>query len=54
MTRGWDEDIEGGLQKLMDTRKGDSEKIAGLGGGAPEICILQKQQERGASKIMNC
>ena len=46
--------LRGGSKKLMDTRKGDSEKIAGLGGGAPEICILQKQQERGASKIMTC
>ena len=53
MTRGRDEDIEGGLQKLVDTRKGDSEKIVGLGRGAPKICILQKQQERAASKILN-
>ena len=28
MTRG-DEDIEGGLQKFLDTRKGGSEKIMG-------------------------
>ena len=28
MTRG-DEDIEGGLQKFLDTRKGGSEKIRG-------------------------
>ena len=25
------------------TRNGDSEKIVGLGGGAPKICILQNQ-----------
>ena len=30
MTRG-DEDIEGGLQKCLDTRKGGSEKIRGEG-----------------------
>ena len=28
MTRGWgDEDIDGGLRKVLDTRKGGSEKI---------------------------
>ena len=32
MTRG-DENIEGGLQKFLDTQKGGSEKIFGLGGG---------------------
>ena len=36
MTRG-DEDIEGGLQKFLDSRKGGYEKIRG---GAPKICIL--------------
>ena len=35
------EDIEGGLQKVLDTWKGGSEKIR----GAPKICILQNQQE---------
>ena len=44
MTRG-DEDIEGGLRKFLDTRKGASENIRG--GGTPKICILQNQQERG-------
>ena len=44
MTRGKDEDIEGGLQKFLDTRKGGSEKIRG---GARKICILQNQQEWG-------
>ena len=29
MTRGGDEDIEGGLQKFLDTRKGGPEKIRG-------------------------
>ena len=29
MTRGGDEDIEGGLQKFLDTRKRGSEKIRG-------------------------
>ena len=46
MTRG-DKDIEGGLRKFLDTRKGGSEKIRGegsenlhtfkpTGGGAPK------------------
>ena len=46
MTRGGgggDEDIEGGLRKFLDTRRGGSEKIVALGGGAPKICILQNQ-----------
>ena len=46
MTRG-EEDIEGGLPKFLDTRKGDSEKLGG--GGAPKICLLQNQRERGGS-----
>ena len=46
MTREGDEDIEGGLQKFLDTQKGGSEK--NRGGGAPKICILQNQQERGS------
>ena len=41
MTRGGDEDIEGGLRKFLDTRRGGSEKIVALGGGAPKICILK-------------
>ena len=55
MTRGC-EDIEGGgLQKFLDTRNGGSEKIVGLGGEAPKICILQNYQERGrgAPKKLN-
>ena len=55
MRRG-DEDIEGGLRKFLDTRKGGSEKIRG--GGAPRICILQNQQEGGGGggvpKKLNC
>ena len=41
MTRG-DGDIEGEgeLQNSLDTRKGGSEKIVGLGRGAPKIFIL--------------
>ena len=40
-----DEDtrIEGGLQKLLDTRKGGSEKIVGLGGESKTVCILQSR-----------
>ena len=33
MTRRGDEDIEGGLRKFLDTQRGGSEKIVGLGGG---------------------
>ena len=52
MTKAGDEDIEGGLQKYLDTQKGGSEKIRG--GGAPKICILQNQQEGGgAPKKLN-
>ena len=43
MTRGGDEDIERGLRKFLDIRRGGSEKIVALGGGAPKICILQNQ-----------
>ena len=43
MTRGGNEDIEGGLRKFLDTGRGDSEKIVALGGGALKICILQNQ-----------
>ena len=38
-----DKDVEGRLRKRLDTRKGGSAKIVGLGGGAPKICILQNQ-----------
>ena len=48
MTRGWDEDIEGGLQKLVDTRKGDSEKIVGLGGGGSENLYTSKATGEGS------
>ena len=36
MTRGGDEDIEGGLRKFFDTRRGGSEKNVTLGGGGSE------------------
>ena len=42
MTRRGNEVIEGGLRKFIGTRKGGSEKIRGR---APNICILQNQQE---------
>ena len=53
--KGEDIEEEGGgrLRKFLDTRKGGSEKIVGLGGGAPKICILQNQQEGGAPKKLN-
>ena len=44
--RGGDEDIEGGLRKFLNTRKGGSKKLGG--GGARKICILQNQQEGGS------
>ena len=44
MTRGGgDEDIEGGLRKFLDTRRGGSEKIVALGGGAPKIWLMYLQ-----------
>ena len=46
MTRGKDEDIEGGLQKFLDTRKGGSEKIRG-GGGLGKFVYFKNQQEWG-------
>ena len=38
-----------GVWNFLDTRKGGSEKIRG--GGAPKICILQNQQERGGGLL---
>ena len=35
--------LRGGLRKFLDTRRGGSEKIVALRGGAPKICILQNQ-----------
>ena len=48
--------LRGGLRKSLDTRKGDPEKIIGLGlgGWAPKICILQNQQEGGGGFLKNC
>ena len=40
---GDDEDMEGGLRKFLDTRKGGSEKIVGLGREPSKMCILQNQ-----------
>ena len=48
-----DEDIDGRLRKSLDTRKGASEKLVGLGGGAPKICILQNKQVGGLLKKLN-
>ena len=44
MTRG-DEDIEGGLWKFLDTRKGGSEKK--LGGGGLQKFVYFKTNRRG-------
>ena len=38
-----DENIEGGLQKFLDTRKGGSKKLGGL--VLPKIRMLQNQQK---------
>ena len=35
--------LRGGLRKFLDTRRGGSEKIVALGGGALKIHILQNQ-----------
>ena len=42
----------GGAPKIFRHPKGGSEKIVGLGGEAPKICILQNyhERERGAPK----
>ena len=45
--------ISRGAQKVLDTWKGGSEKIVGLGGEAPKICILQNYQERGKGALKN-
>ena len=63
MTRGGDEDIEGGLRKFLDTRKGGSEKIrrgsANLyslkptGGGAAKISSFEFQYLHPPLVILN-
>ena len=47
MSRGGDEDIEGGSKNFETPERGALKKLGG--GGAPKICILQNQQERGGS-----
>ena len=44
--------IEVGLQKSLDTQKRSSEKIVGLGGGAPKICILQNLNRGGRGEAL--
>ena len=51
MTRGGDEDIEGGLGKFLDTRKGGSEKIRG--GGSKNLYTLNLTGGGGAPKKLN-
>ena len=54
VTMGGVEDFEGGAPKFLDTWTGGSEKIVGLGGGSPKICILQNQQEgKGGGLLKN-
>ena len=51
MTRGEDEDIEGGLRKFLDTLKGGSEKISG-GGGGSENFVYFKPKRKGGGKLL--
>ena len=55
MTRSGDGDIEGGLQKFLDTWKGGSEKIVGLEGGGLQKFVYFKANKRGggAPKKLN-
>ena len=46
MTRG-DEHIEGGLRKLLDTRKGGSEEIVGLVGGLRKLVYFKTNRRGG-------
>ena len=46
---GRDEDIEGGSENFSTPERGALKKL----GGAPKICILQNQWERGAPKKLN-
>ena len=52
MTRG-DEDIEEGLQKFLDTRKGVSEKIVGLGDGLSKFIYFKTDRRWGNPKKLN-
>ena len=47
MTGEGDEDIDGRLREFLDTRKGASEKIVGLGGGY-NILMRQTGQDMAA------
>ena len=59
MTRGGENiEVGGGLRKFLDTRRGDSEKIVGLGGGLRKSVYFKtdhglqfKPNRRGSSKI---
>ena len=53
MTRGGDEDIDGGLRKFLDTRKGGSEKIRGGGGGSENLYTLNPKGGGGLLKKLN-
>ena len=48
--RGGDEDIEGGLRKFLNTRKGGSKK---LGGGGLGKSVYFKTNRRGAPKKLS-
>ena len=52
MTRGGDEDIDGGLRKFLDTRKGGSEKIRG-GGGFRKFVYFKPKRRGGLLKKLN-
>ena len=46
---GGSEDIKGGLQKVLDTRKGRPEKIVGLGGGLGKFVYFKANRREGGS-----
>ena len=50
---GWDEDIDGGLRKYIDTGKGGSEKIVGLGGGLRKFAYFKTNRRGDAPKKLN-
>ena len=45
-----DEGIEGGLQEILDTEKGGSEKIVGLGGGVQKFVYFITNRKDGLLK----
>ena len=48
MTVVGDEDIEGGLRKFLDTRKGGFEKVVGLGGELRKFAYFNRRGAEGS------